>query len=70
MNHPSELKLERHLLDPARSGIAGHLAECERCRARLSEMEKQGEDWVGTFHDATDRVRARCRLHERRLSCK
>jgi hypothetical protein len=32
-------------------------------------MEKDGEDWVGTFHDATDSVRARCRLHERRLAC-
>jgi len=33
-------------------------------------MEKDGEDWAGTFHDAGDRVRARCRLHERRLICK
>jgi hypothetical protein len=33
-------------------------------------MEKDGEDWMGTFHDAGDRVRARCRLHERRLNCK
>jgi hypothetical protein len=33
-------------------------------------MEQDGEDWIGTFHDANDRVRARCRLHERRLSCK
>jgi hypothetical protein len=32
-------------------------------------MEKDGEDWVGTFHDQDDLVRARCRLHERRLSC-
>ena len=32
-------------------------------------MEKDGEDWVGTFHDADDRVRARCRLHDRRLNC-
>jgi hypothetical protein len=32
-------------------------------------MEKDREDWVGTFHDATDRIRARCRLHERRLIC-
>ena len=32
-------------------------------------MEKDGEDWSGTFHDAGDRVRARCRLHERRLTC-
>lgn len=32
-------------------------------------MEKDGEDWIGTFHDATDRIRARCRLHGRRLNC-
>jgi hypothetical protein len=32
-------------------------------------MEKDGEDWIGTFHDQSDVVRARCRLHERRLTC-
>jgi hypothetical protein len=32
-------------------------------------MDRDGEDWVGTFHDATDRVRARCRLHQRDLKC-
>ncbi|HEY4030900.1 MAG TPA: metallophosphoesterase family protein [Caulobacteraceae bacterium] len=32
-------------------------------------MEKDGEDWTGTFHDADDQVRARCRLHDRRLTC-
>jgi hypothetical protein len=32
-------------------------------------MERDGEDWVVTFHDATDQIRARCRLHERRLNC-
>ena len=53
MNHPSELKLERHLLDPARSGIAGHVAECERCRGRLSEMQKQGEDFRRFVYPAT-----------------
>jgi hypothetical protein len=33
-------------------------------------MEEEGEDWIGTFRDSGDRVRARCRLHERRLTCK
>jgi hypothetical protein len=33
-------------------------------------MERDGEDWDGTFHDADDKVRARCRLHARALSCK
>jgi hypothetical protein len=53
MNHPSELKLERHLLDPARSPVAEHVAGCERCRARLAEMEKQGEDFRRFVFPAT-----------------
>jgi hypothetical protein len=32
-------------------------------------MDRDGEDWVGVFHDADDIVRAKCRLHERALSC-
>jgi hypothetical protein len=32
-------------------------------------MEKDGDDWVGAFHDADDIVRATCRLHERALTC-
>jgi predicted phosphodiesterase len=32
-------------------------------------LEKDGEDWTGTFHDAEDVVRASCRLRQRRLSC-
>jgi hypothetical protein len=43
--HPSELALEAHLLDPARSQVAGHLASCERCRGRVARMEKEGEDF-------------------------
>ncbi|OLD36127.1 MAG: hypothetical protein AUI19_01545 [Myxococcales bacterium 13_1_40CM_2_68_15] len=53
MNHPSELKLERHLLDPGRSSIAGHVAGCDRCRERLLEMEKQGEDFRRFVYPAT-----------------
>jgi len=53
MNHPSELKLERHLLDPGRSPIAGHVAGCDRCRERLLEMEKQGEDFRRFVYPAT-----------------
>jgi hypothetical protein len=44
-DHPSELALEAHLLDPAKSNVAGHLAACERCRARVARMEKEGEDF-------------------------
>ena len=32
-------------------------------------MDRDGEDWVGTFHDLTDQVVARCRLHQRELTC-
>lgn len=32
-------------------------------------MERDGEDWVGSFHDTADVVRARCRLHQRELKC-
>jgi hypothetical protein len=53
MSHPSDLKLERHLFDPARSPIAAHVADCDRCRARLSEMEKQGEDFRRFVYPAT-----------------
>ena len=53
MNHPSELKLERHLLDPDRSPIKEHVAECERCRARIAEMEKEGEDFRRFVYPAT-----------------
>jgi hypothetical protein len=53
MNHPSELKLERHLLDPDESPIKEHLAGCERCRARVLEMEKQGEDFRRFVYPAT-----------------
>jgi hypothetical protein len=33
-------------------------------------MERDGEDWTGTFHDADDVVRAVCRLRDRALTCK
>ena len=53
MNHPSELKLERHLLDPARSPVRDHVDGCGQCQARLSEMEKQGEDFRRFVYPAT-----------------
>jgi hypothetical protein len=53
MNHPSELKLERHLLDPARSQVKDHVDACGQCRARLVEMEKQGEDFRRFVYPAT-----------------
>ncbi|MGI8841864.1 MAG: metallophosphoesterase, partial [Caulobacteraceae bacterium] len=32
-------------------------------------FERKGADWIGTFHDLTDAVAARCRLHARHLTC-
>ena len=32
-------------------------------------LERQGEDWTGAFHDAQDRVVARCLVHERAIKC-
>jgi hypothetical protein len=53
MNHPSDLKLERHLLDPERSHLTPHVRECDRCRERLSEMRGQGEDFRRFVYPAT-----------------
>ena len=44
-NHPSELALEAYLLDRETSKVAPHLAGCERCRARVARMEREGEDF-------------------------
>jgi hypothetical protein len=53
MNHPSVLKLEAHLLEPARSPIAGHLATCEHCREQLAGMQRQGDDFMRFVYPAT-----------------
>jgi hypothetical protein len=53
MTHPSELKLERHLLDPARSPIAAHLEGCDRCRDRVAQMRQEGEDFRRFVYPAT-----------------
>ncbi len=44
-HHPSELALEAFLLDRETSKVAPHLAGCERCRARVARMEREGEDF-------------------------
>ena len=38
----SELALEGHLLDPARSRLGSHLEGCPACQARLARMEREG----------------------------
>ncbi len=50
---PSELALERHLLAPERSPIAGHLSACPSCAARLTTMQRQGEDFARFVYPAT-----------------
>jgi len=51
--HPSELALERHLLDPAASAVRGHVDGCQRCAARLAEMKRQGEEFLQFVFPAT-----------------
>ena len=63
MNHPSELKLERHLLDPSRSPVQDHVASCGNCQARLAQMEKQGEDFRRFVYPATLDNVTRPRFH-------
>jgi len=50
---PSDLKLERHLLAPATSGLASHFESCASCRERLRLMEKEGEDFRRFVYPAT-----------------
>lgn len=42
MSHPSELRLEAHLL-AASPEVAAHVAGCERCTRRLEEMTREGD---------------------------
>ena len=53
MNHPSELALERHLQDPQRSDAASHIAGCGACRARVQQMEEEGEKFRRFVYPAT-----------------
>jgi hypothetical protein len=53
MNHPSDLKLERHLVDPARSPVAAHVDDCDHCRSRLMRMRQEGEDFRRFVYPAT-----------------
>lgn len=59
---PTDLALERHLLDPAASPLAGHVAACEACRARLARMEEEGRRFRQLVYPATvDRIEAAAR---------
>jgi hypothetical protein len=52
-SHPSALKLEAHLLDPERSPVSNHVANCPDCRAHLLEMERQGQDFMRSVYPQT-----------------
>lgn len=55
----SELALEAYLLDPEKAGIQLHLESCGICRARLSRMEREGEEFRAFVHPRTlDRILA------------
>ena len=51
MNHPSDLKLEEHLLDRAKH--AEHIASCARCQERLAQMEEEGRHFRQFVYPAT-----------------
>ncbi|HEU4383393.1 MAG TPA: DUF4384 domain-containing protein [Anaeromyxobacteraceae bacterium] len=61
---PSDLALERHLQDPARSPLAAHLPTCPDCRQQVARMEAEGEDFrrfvypasVEAVEDAAERA--------------
>lgn len=50
---PSDLALEKHLLEPAGSALVPHLDACARCQGRLHEMRRQGEDFHRFVFPAT-----------------
>ncbi|MGA8890411.1 MAG: DUF4384 domain-containing protein, partial [Anaeromyxobacteraceae bacterium] len=41
----SELALEAHLFDPARSRVRTHVDSCGNCRSRLARMQQEGEEF-------------------------
>jgi hypothetical protein len=50
---PSDLALEAHLLDPAGSKVADHVATCARCGERLARMRAEGEEFARSVFPAT-----------------
>ena len=68
---PSDLALERHLLDPETSPLRSHLAGCASCQARLEEMGRQAETFHRYIYPATvaivEEAAAAQRLWRRRL---
>ncbi len=50
---PSDLALEKLLLDPSSTALKPHLDGCARCQARLAEMKRQGEHFHQFVFPAT-----------------
>ncbi|HET8538566.1 MAG TPA: DUF4384 domain-containing protein [Anaeromyxobacter sp.] len=59
---PTDLALERYLLDPAASPLSGHVDGCEPCRGRIARMKEEGERFRRFVYPATvDRIEAAAR---------
>jgi hypothetical protein len=57
---PTELELEGHLLGSTRTGLTSHVEGCARCRGRLEEMRRLGEEFRREVYPRTvDAVVAR-----------
>lgn len=64
---PSDLALERHLLEPGTSPLRSHLAGCASCQARLEEMNRQAEAFHRYVYPATvEAVEEAAAAHRRR----
>lgn len=65
---PTDLALERHLLDPAAHPLAPHLDACTPCRERVARMEDEGRRFRQFVYPATvERVEAAARRRPRRF---
>ena len=54
---PSDLALEALLLAPRAERSSGHVATCEACKARLAQMELEGQEFRRFVYPATvDRI--------------
>ena len=50
---PSDLALEEYLLERTTSEHAAHVATCSTCRARVAEMEEEGQEFLQYVYPAT-----------------
>jgi hypothetical protein len=50
---PSDLALEGYLLERDTSNVAPHVGSCERCKARIAQMEREGQEFLRYVYPAT-----------------